>query len=103
MDAAATTEVWDPVREPRAGQPRHLRRLRLRDERRRHGAVGRKGKALGLPLYRLLGGAARPVPAYAGGFALGYAAPAAVTEEALAQVALGYRAVKLRLGDSLYQ
>jgi len=60
-----------------------------------------KGKALGLPLYRLLGGAARPVLAYAGGFALGYAAPAAVTEEALAQVALGYRAVKLRLGDSL--
>jgi len=60
-----------------------------------------KGKALGLPLYRLLGGAFRPVPAYAGGFALGYAAPAAVTEEALAQVALGYRAVKLRLGDSL--
>lgn len=60
-----------------------------------------KGKALGLPLYRLLSGAARPVPAYAGGFALGYAAPAAVTEEALAQVALGYRAVKLRLGDSL--
>ena len=60
-----------------------------------------KGKALGLPLYRLLGGAGRPVPAYAGGFALGYAAPAAVTEEALAQVALGYRAVKLRLGDSL--
>src|SRR5215469_11991022 len=60
-----------------------------------------KGKALGLSLYRLLGGAARPVPAYAGGFALGYAAPAAVTEEALAQVALGYRAVKLRLGDSL--
>lgn len=60
-----------------------------------------KGKALGLPLHRLLGGAARPVPAYAGGFALGYAAAAAVTEEALAQVALGYRAVKLRLGDSL--
>ena len=60
-----------------------------------------RGKALGLPLYRLLGGASRPVPAYAGGFALGYAAPAAVTEEALAQIALGYRAVKLRLGDSL--
>ena len=48
-----------------------------------------KGKALGLPLYRLLGGSARPVPSYAGGFALGYAAPAAVADEALAQVALG--------------
>ena len=62
-----------------------------------------KGKALGLPLYRLLGGSARPVPGYAGGFALGYAAPAAVAEEALAQVALGYRAVKLRLGDTLHR
>ncbi len=59
-----------------------------------------KGKALGLPLYRLLGGSARPVAAYAGGFALGYATPAALAEEALAQVALGYRAVKLRLGDN---
>jgi D-galactarolactone cycloisomerase len=60
-----------------------------------------KGKALGEPLYRLLGGASRPVPAYAGGFALGYAAPAAVAEEAMGQVAAGYRAVKLRLGDTL--
>jgi D-galactarolactone cycloisomerase len=60
-----------------------------------------KGKALGEPLYRLLGGASRPVPAYAGGFAPGYAAPAAVSDEAPRQVAAGYRAVKLRLGDTL--
>jgi D-galactarolactone cycloisomerase len=60
-----------------------------------------KGKALGLPLYRVLGGASGPVPAYAGGFALGYAPPAAVAQEALGQVAAGYRAVKLRLGDTL--
>jgi D-galactarolactone cycloisomerase len=60
-----------------------------------------KGKALGEPLYRLLGGTSRPVPAYAGGFALGYAEPAAVAEEAAGQVAGGYRAVKLRLGDTL--
>jgi D-galactarolactone cycloisomerase len=60
-----------------------------------------KGKALGQPLYRLPGGASRPVPAYAGGFALGYAVPAAVAEEAGRQVADCYRAVKLRLGDTL--
>ena len=60
-----------------------------------------KGKALGVPLYRLLGGSARPVRAYAGGFALGYAEPAALAEEALACVGLGFRAVKLRLGDTL--
>jgi L-alanine-DL-glutamate epimerase-like enolase superfamily enzyme len=59
-----------------------------------------KGKALGLPLHRLLGGVSRPVPAYAGGFALGYAAPAAVADEARRQVAAGYHAVKLRLGDA---
>ena len=59
------------------------------------------GKALGVPLYRLLGGSPREVPAYAGGFALGYAAPGAVADEALAQVAAGYGAVKLRLGDAI--
>jgi L-alanine-DL-glutamate epimerase-like enolase superfamily enzyme len=37
-----------------------------------------RGKAAGLPLWRLLGGSAQPVPAYAGGFALGYAAPVLV-------------------------
>ena len=41
------------------------------------------------------------MPAYAGGFALGYAEPAAVAQEASRQVAAGYRAVKLRLGDTV--
>ena len=31
-----------------------------------------RGKAVGWPLYKLLGGSARPIPAYAGGIALGY-------------------------------
>ncbi len=59
-----------------------------------------RGKAAGWPLYRLLGGASRPIPAYAGGVSLGYQEPAALVEEARALIASGYRAVKLRVGDS---
>src|SRR5512146_174917 len=102
MDAAATTAAWDVFE----------RRVLAN-----HGTCAActcamsgidmalwdlRGKALGVPLYRLLGGSGREVPAYAGGFALGYAAPGAVADEALSQVADGYRAVKLRLGDTLH-
>lgn len=59
-----------------------------------------RGKASGWPLYRLLGGASRPVKAYAGGISLGYQEPAALAEEARSYVAKGYRAVKLRMGDT---
>lgn len=59
-----------------------------------------RGKALGLPLYRLLGGSARALPAYAGGVALGYQAPQALVDEARPLVEAGYRALKLRVGDS---
>jgi D-galactarolactone cycloisomerase len=59
-----------------------------------------RGKVTGWPLYRLLGGAARAVPAYAGGVSLGYQEPAALVEEARAVVAQGYRALKLRVGDT---
>jgi L-alanine-DL-glutamate epimerase-like enolase superfamily enzyme len=59
-----------------------------------------RGKAAGWPLYRLLGGSSRPVPAYAGGVSLGYQAPQSLVEEARPHVEMGYKAVKLRLGDS---
>jgi len=59
-----------------------------------------RGKAAGLPLYRLAGGGARAIPAYAGGISLGWQQPAALAEEALRHVASGYRALKLRLGDT---
>src|SRR5690606_35857169 len=34
-----------------------------------------RGKATGWPLYRLLGGASKPIPAYAGGISLGWQDP----------------------------
>jgi L-alanine-DL-glutamate epimerase-like enolase superfamily enzyme len=59
-----------------------------------------RGTAAGWPLYRLLGGSARPIPAYAGGVSLGYQEPDALVDEASAVLAAGYKAVKLRVGDS---
>jgi L-alanine-DL-glutamate epimerase-like enolase superfamily enzyme len=56
-----------------------------------------KGRALGLPLYRLLGGARRAVPAYAGGLFLSDPLDA-IVEEARGYVARGFRAVKMRAG-----
>lgn len=60
-----------------------------------------RGKAVGMPLYRLLGGADRPIPAYAGGISLGYQPPAQLVDEARLHVGHGYRAVKLRIGDTV--
>jgi D-galactarolactone cycloisomerase len=57
-------------------------------------------QASGLPLYQLLGGAAKPIKAYAGGIALGWQDPASLAEEATRYVAEGYRALKLRMGDT---
>lgn len=57
-------------------------------------------QATGLPLHALLGGAAKPVKAYAGGIALGWQDPALLAEEAQRYVAEGYRALKLRMGDT---
>ncbi|MFC3127283.1 mandelate racemase/muconate lactonizing enzyme family protein [Pseudoroseomonas globiformis] len=60
-----------------------------------------RGKAAGLPLYKLMGGAARAVPAYAGGVALGYQPPEELVEEARPHLDAGYRALKLRIGDTV--
>jgi len=59
-----------------------------------------RGKAAGMPLYRLLGGSRRPVPAYAGGVSLGFQPPAQLIEELKKSLDAGYKAVKLRVGDS---
>lgn len=59
-----------------------------------------RGKAVGWPVYKLLGGKSRAVPAYAGGISLGFQPPAELVEEAQALVAQGYKALKLRFGDT---
>jgi L-alanine-DL-glutamate epimerase-like enolase superfamily enzyme len=59
-----------------------------------------RGKALGVPLYKLLGGASKPIPAYAGGVSLGYQEPQALVAEAQPLIAAGYKAIKLRVGDT---
>ena len=62
-----------------------------------------RGKAVGWPLYRLFGGSSRPIPAYAGGVSLGYQEPGLLLEEVGALVEAGYRAVKLRVGDTRHR
>ncbi|HUU72649.1 MAG TPA: mandelate racemase/muconate lactonizing enzyme family protein [Burkholderiales bacterium] len=60
-----------------------------------------RAKTLGMPLYRLLGGASKPIPAYAGGVSLGYQEPQSLLDEARVHVENGYRALKLRIGDTV--
>lgn len=59
-----------------------------------------RGKAVGWPLYKLLGGTARNITAYAGGIALGYQPPESLVDEVAGFVEQGFSAVKLRLGDT---
>jgi L-alanine-DL-glutamate epimerase-like enolase superfamily enzyme len=59
-----------------------------------------RGKAVGWPLYLLLGGRRRPVEAYAGGVALGWQDPEALVEEVRPLLESGYRSAKLRVGDT---
>ncbi|HZZ92941.1 MAG TPA: mandelate racemase/muconate lactonizing enzyme family protein [Usitatibacter sp.] len=60
-----------------------------------------RGKAVGWPLYKLLGGAQRSISAYAGGVSLGFQDPKDLVAEAKVHVDAGYRAIKLRLGDNV--
>ncbi len=60
-----------------------------------------RAKSLGIPLYKLLGGASKPIPAYAGGVSLGYQEPKTLVAEARVHVDQGYKALKLRIGDTV--
>jgi D-galactarolactone cycloisomerase len=101
QDAAETTAVWERV---------------FRNQLATHGTGAAaacalsgvdmalwdiRAKAAGWPLYRLLGGRKRAIPAYAGGVALGYKEPSALVEDVQALVAQGFTAVKLRIGQNV--
>jgi D-galactarolactone cycloisomerase len=58
-----------------------------------------KGKLMGQPVYRLLGGARRKTRAYAGGLSLGFKPPGELAAEVQKFLDQGYTAVKLRVGD----
>ena len=58
-----------------------------------------KGKLLGQPVYRLLGGAKKRIRAYAGGLSLGFKPPEQLEGEVRKLVDEGYTAIKLRVGD----
>ena len=60
-----------------------------------------RGKAVAWPVYKLLGGKSREIPAYAGGISLGYQEPAQLADEIRGLLARGYKAVKLRVGDTV--
>lgn len=59
-----------------------------------------RGQAAGMPLYKLLGGSRKAVPAYAGGVSLGYQPPAELLNELQKSISSGYKAIKLRVGDT---
>ena len=55
-----------------------------------------KAKAANMPLYQMLGGSRRRIPAYAGGISMGFQEPASLLDEAREYVERGYKAVKLK-------
>ena len=60
-----------------------------------------KGKDLGQPVFRLLGGARRPIRAYAGGISLGFQPVDELKREIEQFIGRGYDFMKLRVGDTM--
>ena len=100
MDASDTTGVWAKVYQYQLGSHGMGAAAAIALSGLDMALWDIRAKAAGWPLYKLLGGGPHPIPAYAGGVSLGWQEPARLAREVGAQTELGYRAVKLRLGDS---
>ncbi len=59
-----------------------------------------KGKLLGQPVYRLLGGAAKKIRAYVGGLTLGFQPHDTLEKEVAGFLEMGFTAIKMRVGDT---
>ena len=59
-----------------------------------------KGKLLGQPVYRLLGGGQRKIRAYVGGLTLGFQPLDSLEKEVAGFLDMGYMAIKMRVGDT---
>jgi L-alanine-DL-glutamate epimerase-like enolase superfamily enzyme len=101
MDAADTTGVWAKIYKFQLGSHGMGAGCAMAMSGIDMALWDVRGKATGWPLYRLLGGTRRPVPAYAGGISLGYQPPASLIDEAQPMLEAGYKAVKLRIGDTV--
>ncbi len=101
MDAADTTGVWAKIYKFQLGSHGMGAGCSMAMSGIDMALWDIRGKATGWPLYKLLGGTRRPVPAYAGGISLGYQPPASLIDEAGPMLEAGYKAVKLRIGDTV--
>ncbi|PMR77890.1 mandelate racemase/muconate lactonizing enzyme family protein [Billgrantia endophytica] len=100
MDALATVQVWDRIYALQLASHGMGAAAAIALSGIDMALWDLRGKAAGLPLYRLLGGGQVSVKAYAGGIALGYQTPESLASESLGMIEKGYRAIKLRIGDT---
>jgi D-galactarolactone cycloisomerase len=101
MEATDTVGIWAKIYKMQLGSHGMGAACCHGHERHRPARCGTSsGKAAGMPIYKLLGGSLKGVPAYAGGVSLGYQPPAELIAELQPHLDAGYKALKLRVGDS---